>query len=137
MALQLIIYCLAPLFWGRIAMTLLGTSDDILKSLERGEWKPALAELIAHLIRTKCCSDFEVPPQCDPKHLALFAATLNYYSKRLNIYCPAWAARAVPVKDEPWFPAGLVSMRAAAVLESPIEFRRNNVFVTKEFFQRV
>ena len=118
-------------------MTLWGTSDDILKSLERGEWKPALAELIAHLTRTHSCADFAAPPKCEAKHLALFAATLNYYSKRLNINCPAWAAIAVPAPDEPWFPAGLVSMRAAAVLESPIEFKRNNVFVTKEFFQRV
>jgi hypothetical protein len=36
----------------------------------------------------------------------------------------------------PWFVAGVENLKASALVESPVQFRRNNVFVLGNFLAR-
>jgi hypothetical protein len=38
--------------------------------------------------------------------------------------------------SEPWFVSGMENLKASALLESPLPFRRNNVFVLGNFLSR-
>ncbi len=48
---------------------------------------------------------------------------------------PEWAARVPPLK-QPWFVAGMESLKATALVESPVYFRRRNIFVLGNFLAR-
>lgn len=48
---------------------------------------------------------------------------------------PEWAA-AVPPLTRPWFVAGMESLKAMALVESPVYFRRRNIFVLGNFLSR-
>lgn len=37
---------------------------------------------------------------------------------------------------EPWFVAGVENLKATALVESPLPFRRNNIFVLGNFLSR-
>ncbi len=49
---------------------------------------------------------------------------------------PPWWAMHPQVLAEPWFVSGMESLKASALLESPIHFRRNNIFVLGNFLSR-
>jgi hypothetical protein len=40
------------------------------------------------------------------------------------------------VLPRPWFVAGVENLKATALVESPLPFRRNNVFVLGNFLSR-
>jgi hypothetical protein len=48
---------------------------------------------------------------------------------------PWWATRPM-VLAEPWFVSGVEKLKASALQESPIHFRRNNIFVLGNFLSR-
>ena len=48
---------------------------------------------------------------------------------------PAWAA-GCHFLPEPWFVSGVESLKATALVEAPLAFRRNNVFVLGNFMSR-
>jgi hypothetical protein len=48
---------------------------------------------------------------------------------------PWWAMRPL-LLAEPWFVAGVENLKASALVESPIQFRRNNIFVLGNFLSR-
>jgi hypothetical protein len=37
---------------------------------------------------------------------------------------------------DPWFVAGIENLKASALVESPVQFRRNNIFVLGNFLSR-
>lgn len=67
---------------------------------------------------------------------ALLNATACALAAELGDAPPWWAMRPLALA-EPWFVAGVESLKASALLESPIQFRRNNVFVLGNFLSRV
>ena len=48
---------------------------------------------------------------------------------------PQWTA-AVGCLDRPWFVSGFESLKASALVESPVPFRSRNVFVLANFLER-
>ncbi len=54
----------------------------------------------------------------------------------LDISVPDWASSFMWLKF-PWFVSGIVHLKASAILESPVEFRGNNIFVLGNFLSRV
>lgn len=66
---------------------------------------------------------------------ALLNATACALAAELGSAPPWWASRPL-VLAEPWFVSGMQNLKAAALLESPIQFRRNNVFVLANFLSR-
>jgi len=67
---------------------------------------------------------------------ALLNATAKYLCWELNISVPDWASQFMWLKV-PWFVSGVENLKAMALLESPIEFRANNIFVLENFLSRV
>lgn len=77
------------------------------------------------------------PPAALPERLfALLASITCSLAHEANIDAPRWASRryALPA---PWFPAETESLKASALLESPLAFRRNGIFVLANFLERV
>lgn len=66
---------------------------------------------------------------------ALLNATACALAAELGQSPPWWAARPL-VLPEPYFVSGVENLKASALVESPIEFRRNNVFVLGNFLSR-
>jgi hypothetical protein len=66
---------------------------------------------------------------------ALINSTACALAKELGEAPPWWAVHPM-VLAEPWFVSGMESLKASALLESPIPFRRNNVFVLGNFLSR-
>lgn len=74
---------------------------------------PGLGEKEAALLKSIVCS------LCDEKGLDI----------------PEWAKETHWLK-EPWFVSGFKSLMATSILESPVYFRRNNIWVLANFMSR-
>jgi hypothetical protein len=42
----------------------------------------------------------------------------------------------VEALDSPWFVAGIENLKASALVESPVRFRKRNIFVLANFLER-
>jgi hypothetical protein len=77
------------------------------------------------------------PPAALPIRLyALLASITCTLAMEANIDAPGWASRRYPLAM-PWFPSETESLKASAILESPLRFRRNGIFVLANFLERV
>jgi hypothetical protein len=66
---------------------------------------------------------------------ALLNATACALAAEFGDAPPWWAMRPLVLPD-PYFVAGVENLKASALQESPIQFRRNNVFVLGNFLSR-
>ncbi len=66
---------------------------------------------------------------------ALLNATACALAAELGDAPPWWAMRPLLLPD-PYFVAGMENLKASALVESPLPFRRNNVFVLGNFLSR-
>lgn len=101
-------------------------------------WKVHLMNFVDEYRRTLDTSLLLLSPPktLDRRLYALIAGTTAYLCRESGIDIPAWALRA-GFLETPWFPSEIESLKASAILESPIEFRRNNIFVLDNFLERV
>lgn len=77
------------------------------------------------------------PPSNFPRHLkAMLAAIIVELCNETNIDAPSWSCKMYFL-DRPWFVSGMQSLKAIALAESPLAFRRNNIFVHNNFLQRI
>ena len=67
---------------------------------------------------------------------ALLAATVESLCEEMNLTLPDWT-QTVPACEKPFFVAGFESLKATALVESPLRFRIRKIFVTSSFLQRV
>lgn len=72
----------------------------------------------------------------DERFDALLAATAEALCTELKIEVPEWI-QAVPAVRDPWFVSGMESLKAIALVESPLPFRLRKVFVLENFLARV
>lgn len=72
----------------------------------------------------------------DERFDALLAATAEELCSELNIKPPAWIL-AVPAVRRAWFVSGMESLKAIALVESPLPFRMRKIFVLENFLSRV
>jgi hypothetical protein len=71
----------------------------------------------------------------DERFDALAAATGEKLCLEAGLEPPAWL-ESVPACQDPWFVSGLESLKAIAVVESPLPFRLRKVFVLGNFLAR-
>lgn len=71
-----------------------------------------------------------------PFAAAYAAAMVEQAAARKGCAPPAWTGR-VPALDEPWFAAGLRSLRPWLLVASPVPFRRRNLFIDTSIGGRV
>ena len=69
------------------------------------------------------------------KYSALFASTVLSLCGEVGSLAPDWAKKDY-FMERPWFPSETESLKAMALLESPVFFRKNNIFVLDNFLQR-
>lgn len=74
-------------------------------------------------------------PVVSPQVRALIASTVIYLCEEAFVSPPSWA-RQTPALENPWFVSGIESLKASALLESPVSFRSKNIFVLENFLQR-
>lgn len=71
----------------------------------------------------------------DPRLDPLLASTVESLCDELGLDTPDWLA-AVPACATPWFVSGVESLKAIALVESPLRFRIRKIFVLKNFLSR-
>jgi len=72
----------------------------------------------------------------DTKLDALLASTAEQLCADMGLECPDWVLQ-VPACLSPWFVAGMQSLKAIALVESPLRFRIRKIFVLENFLSRV
>jgi len=75
------------------------------------------------------------PRKFDPRLKALLASIVNQLCIEVGIDTPEWARKHYFL-EKPWFVSGYESLKATALLESPLAFRKNNIFVQENFLER-
>ncbi|MBO0719635.1 MAG: hypothetical protein J2P41_02365 [Blastocatellia bacterium] len=66
---------------------------------------------------------------------ALLAATAEQLCEELKIQTPVWIL-SVPAPRDPWFVSEMESLKAIAIVESPLPFRIRKLFVLENFLSR-
>jgi hypothetical protein len=67
---------------------------------------------------------------------ALLAGIVLTLADEVGMAAPLWARKRYEL-PRPWFVAATENLKAMALMESPLPFRRNNIFVTSNFLSRV
>lgn len=105
--------------------------------LEPDHWEIPLMNLVDDYRRGRDLRLFEEPiEKTGTKFDPLLAATLESLCDETEVEHPDWTGNVEGMKY-PWFVSGLENLKAIAIVESPIHFRRRNVFVHENFLFRV
>lgn len=70
-----------------------------------------------------------------PRLRALIASTVEAVCAEFSCPLPGWC-RGVGALENPWFVAGVENLKASALVESPVRFRKRNIFVLANFLER-
>lgn len=81
------------------------------------------------LVQTPAVADIE------PRLQALIASTVEALCAETAIDVPSWCLGICPL-ETPWFVSGIENLKASALVESPVHFRRRNIFVLANFLKR-
>lgn len=101
-------------------------------------WKVHLMDFVDEFRRTLDPQLFILEPtkKLHPKLMALLASTVLFLSHEAQIDPPTWALKNYFLQA-PWFVSGMQSLKAIALVESPLFFRKNNIFVLNNFLERI
>lgn len=69
------------------------------------------------------------------KSLALICSIVMQLCEENKVQPPEWAKLSLEL-DEPWFITKFKSLRAICLVQSPVFFKRNNIFVGEDFLKR-
>lgn len=67
---------------------------------------------------------------------SLIASTAASLAEEAGIDYPPWCMERAYFLKDPWFVSGVNSLYAMALTESPLHYRRNNIFVLGNFLNR-
>ncbi len=100
-------------------------------------WKTHLFDFVDEFRRTVDARLILLPPPSgtDIKIAALLASTVRALCEEVSIDTPIWALRR-RFLPTPWFVSEMNSLKASAILEAPLPFRANNIFVHDNFLAR-
>ncbi len=69
-------------------------------------------------------------------HNSYFAASVEYLCLESHIPIPSWVHNKKYFLKDPFFAGGLESLKAFLLVESPLSFRRRNIFVSENVLER-
>lgn len=100
-------------------------------------WKVHLFDFVDAFRAAPAPALLRTPPtaELDPRLAALLASTVETLCAEQGWTPPPWSAGVSPL-PRPWFVSGVESLKASALLESPVRFRRRNLFVLSNFLSR-
>ena len=101
------------------------------------DWRISYFDFVDSLLATKSeLLLIERPSDgLDIKSLALICSIVMQLCYELHIHPPDWAQLSLEL-ETPWFVSKFKSLRAMSLIDSPIFFKRNNIFVGGDFLQR-
>lgn len=100
-------------------------------------WKIALMDFVDDFRYHKDALAVEEPFACDDEKLdATLAGVIETLCDEMKLPIPHWLEQ-VPSCREPYFISGMESLKATAIVESPLRFRMRKVFVMENFLSRV
>ena len=104
-----------------------------------GNWKIHYFNFLDEFLRTKNIMLIESPPveSLDKKYKSLISSIVEYLCDEFKIDKPDWVFENYRL-ERPWFPIAEESeyMKSIQKEESPNQFKRNNIFVSKNFLLR-
>jgi hypothetical protein len=104
---------------------------------DRRHWPVALMDFVDDFRYYKNPAAIAEPVDLtDPQMDAVLASTAEYLCDELGLEHPGWLA-TVPACSNPWFVSGIESLKAIALVESPLRFRIRKIFVLANFLSRV
>ena len=108
----------------------------ILEDRERS-WRSHVMDCVDAVRRSRSAAEMATPPATElPERLrALMAGVAETLATECGAGAPPWTSRIGPL-DRPWFVSGYESLKASALVESPVPFRSRNVFVLANFLER-
>ncbi len=101
-------------------------------------WKIHLMDFVDNFRRRYDPRLLVLPPveTLDARIKALITSTVLFLCTEVGADFPSWAYRD-HFLSKPWFVSGMESLKASAILESPWQYRKNNIFVLSNFLARV
>ncbi len=124
--------------------TLFETSpDSVIMISERilrdgiNSWKLWLFNFVDYFRAHPDRALVESPPHLHTteKILALLAATVETLCEEQAVPKPRWCS-SIPPLATPWFVSETENLKAMALVESPVHFRKRNIFVLENFLER-
>ena len=104
---------------------------------ESPNWAVPLMDLVDDFRYYRDSSAIAGPFELTNERLdALLAATAHYLCDEVGMEPPQWIWE-VPACKDPWFVSGMESLKAIALVESPLQFRIRKIFVLANFLHRV
>jgi hypothetical protein len=101
------------------------------------DWRFWLFELVDDYRQTKDDKLLASTPAALSARLrALLAAVVETLATEAGRATPEWCRQVGPL-PEPWFVAEVENLKATALVESPLPFRRRNIFVLENFLSRL
>jgi transcriptional regulator with XRE-family HTH domain len=124
------------LLWGRDTDSIWAVSDKIVLNGSES-WKLFLFEFVDAFRRNPSSVLIDVSPvgELNPRITALMASVVEMLCSESAISVPSWA-KGVGVLSVPWFVAGVENLKASALVESPVYFRKRLIFVLDNFLER-
>ena len=123
---------------------LLGENPDSVAGISRriraegdDSWKYSLFEFVDEFRRRPGQELVAMPPApVTSEHIScLLASTVETLCQTAGMEPPWWCA-GFGALDSPWFVAGVENLKATALVESPVHFRKRNIFVLANFLMR-
>ena len=100
-------------------------------------WKGWLFEFVDAFRKAPNADLAESPPAADldPRLKALLASTVELLCAQIKAPAPLWCS-GIGSLETPWFPSEIENLKASALVESPAQYRRRNIFVLRNFLAR-
>ena len=100
-------------------------------------WKIHIMDMVDEFRSTLDMRLLLLPPskESDKRIKALMSSVVLELCHESMVEPPQWAKKNFFL-DNPWFVSEIESLKAFALLESPLSFRKNNIFVLDNFLKR-
>lgn len=110
---------------------------SLLMMQKPAQWTHALFDFVDAFRRTRNIALVATPPDfgLELRLQVLLAAVVDQLCHEFGIAPPLWLD-AMSALAKPWFVAGVENLKAMAIIESPIAFRKRNIFVFSNFLDR-
>ena len=100
-------------------------------------WKIALMDFVDDFRYHRDPAAIAEPFPLDDERLdATLAGVIETLCDEMDLQIPAWCEQ-VPSCGEPYFMAGVETLKSFAIVESPVRFRLRKIFVMENFLHRV
>jgi hypothetical protein len=99
-------------------------------------WRIPFMEFVDDFRKTQNLGLIEEPMAIDNERFdSLLASTIEHLCDEAGIEAPGWTWD-IPACKAPWFVSGYENLKAIAIAESPVFFRRRKIFVMSNFLSR-